>query len=110
MRKCFPVLVSVFFCCFGVCSSLLSQQSSPDSSRKVIRKTVPSYPDLAKKMNLAGTVKVLAVVAPDGTVKKVEPMGGSPVLVEAAEDAVSKWKYAPAGSESREPVELHFNP
>jgi TonB family protein len=110
MRKCFPVLLSVFFCSFGLRNSLLSQQSSSDSTRKVIRKTVPSYPDIAKKMNLAGTVKVLAVVAPDGTVKKVEPVGGSPLLVQAAEDAVSKWKYAPASSESREPVELRFTP
>jgi outer membrane biosynthesis protein TonB len=61
-------------------------------------------------MNLSGTVKVVAVVAPDGTVKNVQPVGGSPLLLQAAEDAVYKWKYAPAGAESKEPVELHFNP
>jgi outer membrane biosynthesis protein TonB len=49
------------------------------------------------------------VVGTDGDVKTVEPVGGSPVLLKAAEDAVSKWKFAP-GSESRETVELHFNP
>jgi membrane protein involved in colicin uptake len=60
-------------------------------------------------MNLAGTVKVLAVVAPDGSVTRVEPVGGSPILVQAAESAIAKWKYVP-GTESKEPVELHFTP
>jgi len=60
-------------------------------------------------MNLSGTVRVVAVVASDGSVIKVEPMGGSPILMEAAQTAVSRWKYAP-GSESRETVELHFHP
>jgi len=60
-------------------------------------------------MNLGGTVKVLAVVAADGNVKSVEPVGGSPVLIKAAQDAVAKWKFAP-GAESKEPIELHFTP
>jgi outer membrane biosynthesis protein TonB len=60
-------------------------------------------------MKLGGTVKVVAVVAADGNVKSVEPMGGSPVLLKAAEDAVAKWKFAP-GAESKETVELHFTP
>jgi len=60
-------------------------------------------------MKLGGTVKVIAVVAMDGNVKSVEPVGGSPVLIKAAEDAVAQWKFAP-GAESREIVELHFHP
>jgi outer membrane biosynthesis protein TonB len=60
-------------------------------------------------MNLGGVVKVVAVVAADGNVKKVEPVGGSPLLVQAAENAIAQWKFAP-GPESREPVELHFTP
>lgn len=65
---------------------------------------------MAKKMNIAGTVKVYAVVAPDGTVKTVEPVGGSPLLVQASEDAIKRWKYAPAASESKELIKLHFHP
>lgn len=64
---------------------------------------------MARKIGLGGTVKVVAVVAADGDVKSVEPMGGSPLLIKAAEDAVAKWKFAP-GAESRQTVELHFNP
>jgi len=83
------------------------QQSSGENVRRIVRQTAPTYPELAKKMNLGGTVKVIAVVAPDGNVKSVEPVGGSPVLIEAAQDAVAKWKFAP-GNESKEPIELHF--
>jgi membrane protein involved in colicin uptake len=54
-------------------------------------------------------VKVVAVVGTDGSVKKVEPVGGSPILMQAAQTAITQWKYAP-GSESQESVELHFTP
>lgn len=54
-------------------------------------------------------MKVIAVVAADGSVKSVEPVGGSPVLIKAAQDAVVKWKFAP-GAESKETIELHFTP
>jgi len=59
-------------------------------------------------MNLTGTVKVLATVSADGTVKDVQPVGGSPVLIQAAEEAVRKWKFAPATAESKELLELRF--
>jgi len=54
-------------------------------------------------------VKVIALVGSNGEVKKVEPVGGSPILLQAAQIAVEKWKYAP-GAESQESVELRFNP
>ena len=79
-------------------------------ARKVLHKTMPVYPALARQINLAGTVKVQAVVAPDGRVKAVEAVGGSPILIMAAKDAILQWKFAPAPAESRESIELHFNP
>jgi TonB family protein len=94
---------------FGPARTAQSQQSSTEGLRRVVRKTSPMYPDIAKRMNLSGTVKVIAVVAADGEVKSVKPVGGSPVLLKAAEDAIAKWKFAP-GAESNETVELHFNP
>jgi len=54
-------------------------------------------------------VRVIATIAPDGNVAKVEPLGGSPLLVQAAESAVSQWKFA-AGPETKETVELRFTP
>jgi len=37
-------------------------------------------------------------------------VGGSPILLKAAQDAVEKWRWAPAPHESTEQVELHFQP
>lgn len=84
--------------------------ASPDNARRVVRKLVPNYPELARKMKMSGTVKILATVAPDGTVRSVQPMGGSPVLIQASEDALHQWKFAPAAVETKEVIELHFNP
>jgi TonB family protein len=102
-------LLILFFLlsCFFVASKTAQSQSSSSDARRVVRKSLPQYPEIAKRMNLVGTVKVLATVAPDGTVKSVQPMGGSPVLIQSASDAVSKWKFSPASAESKELIELH---
>jgi TonB family protein len=85
-------------------------QVSSDNTRRIVRKVVPNYPELAKKMNLGGTVRILATVAPDGTVRSVEAKGGSPLLIKAAEDSLYRWKFASAAVETKEAIELHFNP
>jgi TonB family protein len=107
-RRCFPILCLLLICLPAKLSR--GQEASNQVERKILKQTMPRYPEIARRMNLAGTVKVMAVVAPDGKVKSVEPMGGSPVLIQAAQDAVSQWKFAPANGESRQVVELHFNP
>ena len=89
-------------------TSVRGQQSS-ETNRKVVRKVEPQYPLAAKRMNLGGTVRIVATIAADGNVKKVEAVGGSPMLIQAAESAVSQWKFAPGG-ESTETVELRFSP
>jgi TonB family protein len=65
---------------------------------------------MARTMKLKGTVKMDALVAPNGTVKSVEVRGGHPVLVEAAENAIRKWRWQPAAHETREPIEVTFDP
>ena len=104
-----PVLFLLCSFYFGPAGTAQSQQTSSESSRRILRKTVPTYPEVARRINLGGTVKVVAVVAVDGDVKSVEPKGGSPILLKAAEDAVAKWKLA-SGGESREMIEVHFAP
>jgi TonB family protein len=85
-------------------------QASSESNRRIVHKVVPTYPELAKKMNLTGTVKVLVTVSPNGTVRSLQAMGGSPVLIKATEDSVYKWKFATAAVETKEVIELHFDP
>ena len=74
-----------------------------------MRRVSPQYPEAARKLGLGGTVRIVAVVGSDGSVKKIDAVGGSPLLVQAAETAIAQWKYSP-GTESQESVELHFTP
>ncbi|MBZ5626325.1 MAG: TonB family protein [Acidobacteriia bacterium] len=65
------------------------------SGPKLIRQVRPVYPSDAKAARLAGTVKLSAIIAADGTVKKLEVISGHPVFVPAALDAVRQWVYQP---------------
>ena len=79
------------------------------SERQVVKQQTPEYPALLKKLGIGGTVKLSAMVAPDGSVKKTKIDGGNPMLGEIACMAVSKWKYAPAAQQSNEPIEMVFD-
>src|SRR6266849_4983366 len=86
------------------------QQEQTESNRKILNRVTPQYPEMARTMNLRGSVKAEALVQPNGVVKSVEVKGGHPVLVRAAQDAIYKWKWAPASHETREPIEVKFDP
>lgn len=86
-----------------------AQQDEPAVERKVVSKVAPVYPELARKLNLRGVVKLIVVIAPDGKVKSTEVLGGNPVLTQAAVDAVRKWRYEPAPQQTHGVVELRFD-
>jgi TonB family protein len=94
-----------------VCTSTFSfAQDQADAKRKIVSQVVPVYPELARKMRITGTVKVEALVGPNGKLKSTQVIGGSPVLVKAAVDAIEKWKWVSAPQDSKELVELNFHP
>jgi TonB family protein len=68
------------------------------------------YPELARKLNIVGTVKVEIVVAPNGIVKDAKVVGGHPVLANAALEAVRKWRFEPTAMESSGVVDFKFEP
>ena|SRR5437879_2182204 len=78
--------------------------------RKVKSKISPAYPEIARRMGLSGTVKLELVIAPNGSVKETKVIGGHPILVTAALDAVKKWRFEPASAESTGTVEFKFAP
>jgi TonB family protein len=80
-----------------------------EHQRQVVHKVIPVYPDLAKRTHLSGVVKLQATIAPDGSVKLIKVVGGNPVFIKAAQDAVANWKYTSAPSETHESVELVFD-
>jgi TonB family protein len=85
-------------------------QESSESSRKVLVQTPATYPTLARSMNIRGSVKLQAQVAPNGTVKKIDVMGGHPLLTQSAVTAVGHWKFEPGPKETKESIEIKFDP
>ena len=81
---------------------------------KVLRRKVysvdPVYPDLLKRSNIGGVVRLLIVISPKGQVETVNQLGGNAALLEAAVNAVKKWKYAPADNESTQEISITFDP
>jgi TonB family protein len=101
-----------------VCASVLllfspfsrAQQDQPATKRKIITKIVPSYPGLARKMDITGSVKIEALVLPNGSVKSTQTLGGHPVLAQAAVEAVRTCKWEPAPHETKEIIIFNFHP
>jgi periplasmic protein TonB len=87
---------------------LVSSASAANQERKVVRREEPEYPPIAAKMNLHGTVKLKIWINPDGTVRRLEYIGGHPLLAESALKAVKEWEYQPVAQESITIVELKF--
>ena len=109
MKTAFPIVILAISFSLAPATLAQNQQASPESRRQVIVRVAPMYPEAARRIRLGGTVKAVAQVGPDGKVKKVDAVGGSPLLVQAAKTAILHWKYAP-GRETQEIVELHFSP
>ena len=79
-------------------------------NRRAKNRVQPFFPDLAKKMNITGTVKIEVTVAPNGTVRAARIVGGHPLLANAALDAAKKWRFEPAATESTGVIEFKFEP
>lgn len=77
-------------------------------ARKVKSRVQPVYPDIARRMNIAGVVKVQVVVAANGSVKNTKLVGGHPLLASAALDAVKKWRFEQAAEETTGVIEFKF--
>jgi protein TonB len=94
---------------FSGASAFAQSGTTDESKRKVKTKTAPMYPELAKRMNVSGKVKIEVVITPDGRVKSTRVVGGHPLLVQACQDAVKEWKFVPAPEESTQVVEFEFH-
>ena len=75
--------------------------------RKAKENVPPAYPEMAKSMHLAGSVKVQITITPQGQVRDAKIIGGHPLLADAAVRAISKWKYEP-GPEETKVVQVDF--
>ena len=78
------------------------------TARKVTKKVMPVASKIAKQSRITGTVKLVAVVSPEGTVTSVRIVGGNALFVAAAEEAVKQWKFEVAKEETAETLAIKF--
>jgi TonB family protein len=90
-------------------TNALAQSTSDEGQRKVKSKVAPIYPELARRMNVTGKVKIEVIITPDGRVKSARALGGHPLLVQACLDALKEWKFVAAPEETIQVVGFEFN-
>ncbi len=105
------VLLAMITIAAGVgVTGLQAQEAQIETLRRPKSKVQATYPDLARRMNLSGTVKLEVTVAPNGTVKDAKVVGGHPVLANAALEAARKWRFEPAQMENSGTLDFKFEP
>lgn len=94
----------------AVCALLLNVFlfAADPGERKVLVRIEPEYPAIASKMNLHGGVKIKVWIDADGSVSRLEYIGGHPLLAESALKALKSWKFQPGSKESTTQIELKF--
>jgi TonB family protein len=76
-------------------------QGSPETvsaetmAKRIVTKVEPAYPEAARRAGTEGLVVLDAVIAPDGSVKRLRPVSGPDLLVQPATEAVQSWKFEP---------------
>jgi protein TonB len=61
----------------------------------LIRRVEPVYPPLARSARIQGPVVLAAIISKAGSIERLQVLSGHPMLVKAAVDAVSQWRYRP---------------
>jgi TonB family protein len=92
----------------GTVSLCAQEGDAPGSQRRVKTMGKPLYPDLAKKLNLTGVVKIEVTIGTDGKVKRTRVVGGHPVLASEAEKAAMRTEFEPGPKETSEIIEFKF--
>lgn len=69
----------------------LSHMSEGD----LVHKVTPTYPPLARSARIQGTVVLQAMISKLGAIENLRLLSGHPMLVPAAIEAVSHWRYRP---------------
>ena len=111
-RRQNPLILLVVVCIAMAVAPLRSQVSDSTASESVeararvrtscavlkaqlVFQPKPKYPPDAVKAGVKGAVRLEAIIGKDGSIKKLKVLSGAPVLVKAATEAVSQWRYKP---------------
>jgi len=61
----------------------------------LIRRVEPAYPPMARTARIQGPVVLAAIISKAGAIENLRLISGHPMLVPAAIQAVSQWRYKP---------------
>jgi protein TonB len=61
----------------------------------LIRRVEPASPPLARSARIEGSVELAAIISKAGAIENLRVVSGHPLLVHAAIEAVSQWRYRP---------------
>jgi TonB family protein len=96
--------------CFALVSCLLPMAlSSQENEPKPLKKVIPLYPEVLKRMGISGTVRLKVTIATDGSVKEIEARGGSAIFTESVSKAVKQWRYPPSDKQRVADVSVEFS-
>lgn len=85
-------------------AALVPQENEP----RVLKKVLPAYPDILKRMGVSGTVRVKVTIGADGLVKDVEARGGNAIFIDSVAAAVRNWKYVPGERQRTADITVTF--
>jgi TonB family protein len=88
---------------------MLAMPAWAAGDRAVKERVPPVYPEIAKRLKIAGTVVVEATVDANGRVGGVKTVSGNRMLSIAAEDAVRKWKFESGSGTDTVDVQVNFS-
>ena len=80
---------------------------------KLINRVVPAFPEMARRLRVSGTVRLLGIIGKDGRIRELRVLSGHPLLRQSALDAVGQWVYSPTilGGQPVEveaPIDVNF--
>jgi TonB family protein len=102
LRSSRPVLLA------GALALCAGAAFAAGGQRAIVSRVSPTYPELARRMHVAGTVVLLVTIQPDGKVSATKVESGHALLAPAAQDAVSRWRFAPAPEASESEIDINF--
>ena len=112
-RRCGLVLLLSAIAAWGALNAVSLAAQTYDqgtSTRKIVSRVEPEYPDTLRRLYIGGVVRVELLVGPNGTVKSTKLLGGSPILGQSTMKALKQWKYAPAAADEVLTVKMEFDP
>lgn len=84
-------------------------RAAAEDTRAVKTRVAPVYPEIARRMKIAGVVHLEVTVDAEGKVLEVKTISGNHMLSVAAEDAVRNWRFSPGEGIATVQVEVNFS-